>query len=307
MNKEELYKSMDGIDDEVLLKYFKYKPAKRIVNFRKAAVIAASICLIVVAGSVIRVMNNVTVEDGATESIEEAMPESAAETYTLESSPEEKGDESDALLESAAPARSFTITACASENDKTLLESGKTIPLKLGDSYTTYGFSGTDNNGIGFQFYLPQLIVEGENIASITYSVDKYEMTVYNYNYGTDGKVDKKSGTSEFGKQYTVAYEDQLDKYFQIVVRGDVDSDEKLYHDIFEPDTIQDKLAAINQMLDGVTVNCTVTYEDGTTEEADIALAAEYHTYDELDDVFWDGDKTGIYKDGTIIMTFELK
>ncbi|SDI06526.1 hypothetical protein SAMN05421493_10795 [Pseudobutyrivibrio sp. 49] len=303
MNKEELYKSMDGIDDEVLLKYYKYKPAKKIIYFRKAAVIAASICLVVVAGSVIKIMNN-TSDDIA---IESAMPETAAETYTAESSSEEKGEDSDALLESAAPARSFTITACASENDKTLLESGKTIPLKLGDSYTTYGFSGTDNNGIGFQFYLPKLIVEGDNIANITYSVDKYEMTVYNYNYGVDGKVDKKSGTSEFGKQYTVAYEDQLDKYFQIVVRGDVDSDEKIYHDIFEPDTIQDKLAAINQILDGVKVNCTVTYKDGTTEEADIALSAEYHTYDELDDVFWDSDKTGIYKDGTIIMTFELK
>ncbi|MBR5635452.1 MAG: hypothetical protein IKW81_00800 [Pseudobutyrivibrio sp.] len=108
MNKEELYKSMDGIDDEVLLKYYKYKPAKRIVNFRKAAVIAASICLIVVAGSVIRMTGNMTVEDGATGAIEEAMPETAAETYTLESSPEEKGDDMDEFVESAPPEESFT-------------------------------------------------------------------------------------------------------------------------------------------------------------------------------------------------------
>ena len=101
MNKEELYKSMDGIDDEVLLKYYKYKPAKRIVNFRKAAVIAASICLVVVTGSVIKIMNN-TSDDIA---IERAMPETAAETYTAESSSEEKGEDSDALLESVAPAR----------------------------------------------------------------------------------------------------------------------------------------------------------------------------------------------------------
>ena len=102
MNKEELYKSMDGIDDEVLLKYYKYKPAKKIINFRKAAVIAASICLIVVAGSVIKIMNDTSYDTA----IEEAMPETAAETYTLESSPEEKGEDMDAMVGSEAPEES---------------------------------------------------------------------------------------------------------------------------------------------------------------------------------------------------------
>ena len=302
MNKEELFRSMNGIDDEILLKYSEYKPSNKIVNFRKAAVIAASICLLVVAGSVIRIMNNVSVGDGGTEAIDE----SEAGTYILESSPEESEDGVAELVEGAAPLRRFTITGYASENKKTLLESGKTIPLKLGDAYTTFGFSGTDGGGIGFQFYLPQLIVEGDDISNITYSVNQYDMTIYNYSYGADGKIDKNSGSTEFGKQYTVAYEDQMDKYFKVIVNGEVSSDEALYHDIFEPDSVQDKVAAINQILDGVTVNCTVTYEDGTTEEAAIALTAEYHTYDELDDAFGEDYKTGIYKDGAIIMTFEL-
>ena len=303
MNKEELYRSMDGIDDEILQKYYEYKPASKIINFRKAAVIAASICLIVVAGSVIKMMSNTSYDTA----MEEAMPETAAETYSIESSPDEKGNEFDGAVEGEGVSRRFTITACASENEKTLLESGKTIPLKLGPNYTTYGFSETENDGISFQFYLPQLIVEGENIANITYSVDKYDMAIYNYSYGADGKIDKTNGTTEFGKEYTVAYEDQLDKYFRVVVRGEVPSDEKLYHDIFEPDTAEDRVPAINKILDGVTVTCTVTYEDGTTESADIIMAAEYHTYDELDDVYDDAGKIGAFKDGTDVMTFELR
>ena len=303
MNKEELYRSMDGIDDEILQKYYEYKPASKIINFRKAAVIAASICLIVVAGSVIKMMSNTSYDTA----MDEAMPETAAETYSIESSPAEKGNEFDGAVEGAAPSLRFTITACASENEKTLLESGKTIPLKLGPNYTTYGFSETENDGISFQFYLPQLIVEGDNIANITYSVDKYDMAIYNYSYGADGKIDKTNGTTEFGKEYTVAYEDQLDKYFRVVVRGEVPSDEKLYHDIFEPDTAEDRVPAINKILDGVTVTCTVKYEDGTTESADIIMAAEYHTYDELDDVYDESSKTGAFKDGTDVMTFELR
>lgn len=305
MNKEELYRSMDGIDDEILEKYYKHKPVSKIVNFRKAAVIAASVCFLVVAGSVIKMMSNTSYDTA----MDEAMPDTAAETYSIESAPEEKGAEIEGeSVEGAAPAtRRFTITACASENEKTLLDSGKTVPLKLGPNYTTYGFSGTDSDGIAFQFYLPQLIVEGENIANITYSVDKYDMAIYNYSYGADGKIDKTNGTTEFGKEYTVAYEDQLDKYFRVVVRGEVPSDEKLYHDIFEPDTAEDRVPAINKILDGVTVTCTVTYEDGTTESADIIMAAEYHTYDELDDVYDESSKTGAFKDGTDVMTFELR
>ena len=303
MNNEELYRSMDGIDDEILQKYYKYKPANKIVNFRKAAVIAASICLLVVAGSVIKIMSDNSYDTA----MEQADPETAAEIYSDESNSEEKGDDMFMAVEGAAPAPGFTITACASENDKTLLESGKTIPLKLGNAYTTYGFSKTENDEIAFQFYLPQLIVEGENIANITYSVDKNEMTVSNYSYDRNGQIDKNSGTTEFGSQYTVAYEDQQNKFFRVILNGHVASNDKLYHGIFEPDTYQEKLDAINKILDGAKITCEVTYEDGTTETADIVLGAEYHTYDELEDVFGEDYKTDIYKDGAIVITFELQ
>ena len=123
MNKEELYKSMNWIDDEVLLKYYEYKPVSRIINFKKAAVIAASICLLVVAGSAIKLMNNVTIEDGANESIEEAMPETAAETYTLESSPEEKGNDMDAMVGSEAPEESAASEESFTEKVVELIES----------------------------------------------------------------------------------------------------------------------------------------------------------------------------------------
>ena len=123
MNKEELYKSMNGIDDEVLLKYYEYKPVSRIINFKKAAVIAASICLLVVAGSAIKLMNNVTIEDGATESIEEAMPETAADTYILEASPEEKGEDMDAMVESEAPEESAASEESFTEKVVELIES----------------------------------------------------------------------------------------------------------------------------------------------------------------------------------------
>lgn len=284
MNNEELYRSMDGINDEILLKYYKYKSVKRIVKYRKAAVMAASICLLLMAGTVVGLTTNTL-----------KMPR--VEKSTQES-----------VIDDFNNTKRFTITAVASENDKTLLESGKTVPLKLGPNYVSYGFGETDNdNELHFTFYLPQLIVKGENIETITYAVNKYDMMVYNYSYDSSGKIDKNNGTAEFGKQYTVAYEDQKDKYFRIIIDGRVTADEKMFHAVFEPDTYQEKLAVIKNILDDVMVNCIVTYKDGTTESADIVLGAEYHTYDELDDVFADNYKTGIYKDGDIVITFELK
>lgn len=301
MKKEDLYVSMDGIDDEILLKYENYKAANKIVNFKKAAVIAASFCVLAVGIGAFELASNFQSKDtglelagaktdgmseGAEEAIEGETDEAAVETMTL-----------------SAVSRNFTITACASEFDETLLEEGKAIPLKIGNQYATYGFSENDDDEICYQFAMPKLRCEGENIDYITYTISKDDFTV---NYQEDNNGVKENKFTDAVTTFKVDYEDQ-DNIQRININGAMEETDEMFKAVFEPDTASQQLQAIQKMLEGTYMTCEVTYKDGTTESADIIVAPEYHTYDELDYIYDDSFKTGIRSEGDIIITYRLQ
>ncbi len=296
MKREDLYKNMDGIDDKILVKYENYKATNKIVNFRRGAVIAASFCVLALGVGAFRLATNVQTED------EDELMVASTFNETYEESAEEKTEEA---IEGASAELGFSISVYASENNKTLLESGKTIPLTMPGSYGTWGFSETEDDGLHFFFRLPKITVEGEGIATVQYSINKHNLSLSQKEKSQENEAEMVSGRL---KQYTLTYDEVLNSEYKLAIEDTVTpADEKLLHAAFEPDTWQEKLDLVQGFLDGTAITCTVTYEDGSVESADIVVGAEYHTYDEIEDNYDDSCKQHPFEEGNIIITYTLQ
>ena len=303
MKKEDLYESMNGIDDEILLKYADYKAKNKIISFKKSLIMAASICLIVVAASLIKQMNNFPTDEsvginGNPELYKEQEPESI-DAMTLEGSAE-KNTEADSLLH-------FSITAQSSDKDKFLLKQGQTIPVAICNNkgYVFYDFDEVDQYA-SYIIELPKITCEGKNIKSITYSINKHDLQVNKYIGDMD---DVRKESSELMKEFTISVEEQKADYYRLAIVGRVDEKPEVYNILLERrDMASDNTTAIQDILNGTVINCEVTYNDGRVESANISVNAEYKTYEQLKDCF---NKRYIseelYKNGGNVITFKLQ
>ena len=178
----------------------------------------------------------------------------------------------------------------ASENGYVTLEEGKSVPLSLGEKDIEYvlceGEDGTVSYCVGTHFFC-----EGENIESITYSInegafqivepkdftivkdgEKYEGAL---NTGLIGGIDDEttgdglSVTNNY-KSFTVSYDNQMNDQTWINICGVTNEN---WDDLFGEDkNLEDRVAGIEKLMSDVVITCTVQYTDRSISESQITI-----------------------------------
>ena len=295
MNSEELLYAMKGIDDDIISKTYRYSAKKKIVSFRKRLIIAACICLTMLATGII--------------------------SYTsgfLNKAFLDKGDGNQQTQLAKDFSNCFTLKVCAAENQEIALEAGKSIPLSIGNTGRCWGFSGGDvydendeiiGSAIYYCFDLPIMDCDGENIKDITFSINKSKLRVVNHVVNADGTVG--DGTCDDYDSYTFSYDEFKNNKIIISITGSIPDNDENTKNIFEPQTVDEYLNKVQEILDGTIVTCQVTYDDGSTDSIDIGVSAEYLTYDKLKEdygiEFGDIYEDGIWKDGAVEIFYKIE
>lgn len=190
----------------------------------------------------------------------------------------------------------FTIKVMAAELDR-----DSALPISVGEtasgSWVLNGLE--DQSAISYCINFP-LSCEGENIKSVTYSVntgtfqvvepqdDVYVMDGIAYEGDTtkfgmvggfyDESMDDEEGVRQVNvfylKSYTVNYEKQTsDEFWSNIccVREDM---EEAFQLIWNSDSPEDEVKALNQLLDGVEITVTANFEDGSSTSETLCLEA---------------------------------
>ena len=208
-------------------------------------------------------------------------------------------------VKNAKDGHAFTLYVNAAE-----LEEGKSVTLSSDTSKQSWAFSGNeDDNEMSYVIEMP-VTCTGDDIDTITYEINKGafqidqmpdENIVVNgqlcneqemLNVGNCGSVEDEEGniiseTKQY-KSFTVNYDRQTGEQFWISICGVTDYfDGKLFPGAFydlDDYTIQDECDAINRMLDGVEITCTVHFKDGTTHQKTLSVGAEVKPNSEAGD-----------------------
>lgn len=138
-----------------------------------------------------------------------------------------------------------------------------------------------------------RFLCEGENIESITYSIEnaafqivepKDSSIIMDYeeygtilNVGMVGGEDDEAGNGlsvcRFYKSFTVDYEEQFNDRTWISVCNETNLPwDTLYA---KDNTLEDRVNGIEKMMKDVMITCTVHYTDGTTDEGTITIGGE--------------------------------
>ena len=155
------------------------------------------------------------------------------------------------------------------------------------------GFQELESGALRYAFYNP-VRCQGENIESITYSINKgwFEIVALpgeDYNI-TGTEIDK--GTDLIGGFSSKLEKGEVHSYSTITIPynvQDIPSDELSFKIVGEDFTdnyiwrepyITEEFAkrsneVMNEFLEGVIMTCTVAFTDGTTEERQITMASE--------------------------------
>lgn len=189
-----------------------------------------------------------------------------------------------------ATAHPFVLTCYASE-----LKEGVQVPVSLkGDAVYGSGLCGDEDDPNAVSYMIgAQFTCEGENISSITYSINSGAifvteakgdsiLTDYEEYTGTElnvpdmGFVDEDDAPSKYDhhtlSSYTVSYDRQESDTTMFGICG-VKSDASIYNAVFgENASLDDTIAAYTALMDGVEITCTVTYNDGSTDSKVIVV-----------------------------------
>lgn len=193
----------------------------------------------------------------------------------------------DASLETVSDV--FIVKAYAQE-----LTSDNEVPITVGAESISSGICGSEKDGhVSYCINLP-LTCEGENIKSITYSINKgcfqiiepadktylldYIEHAENMEFGKCGGLgDEKVDSALWPKEkelyldsFTVDYNNQVGEDFWINIGNVVPN---MYDVIWgEKDSMEEEVEACNKLLSDVEINITVTFEDGTQSSKVIGL-----------------------------------
>ncbi|SOB96255.1 hypothetical protein [Pseudobutyrivibrio ruminis] len=292
MKSEKLLFAMKGIDDDIISKTYKYSTKRKIVSFRKNFLVAACICLIIIGTGVLGYNQGLF--------------------NTLSPNKNQNGVQSQITLDLT---NSFSLKVYAAENKEIPLEAGKEIPISIGNIGNCWGFSEGggeyDENGevIYYHFDLPKMDCEGNNIKDISFSINKSQLQVTNYIVDSDGKpVD---GTCDSNDTYTFSYDEFKNNYINISVIGYIPKNDTAMNAIFTPETIDEYLNQVKNILEGIIITCQVTYNDGSTDSINIIMDAAYMTYDELKNNFgieWSiNPEDKLRSEGTVEVFYKVK
>ena len=175
------------------------------------------------------------------------------------------------------------------EPSYTELTEGKAVTVFIDANSLCWGLSANEEDGKVFFNLELQMNCEGDNIESITYSIDNALFQIIQPEEDSGEEIiitDGIDAEHTFYKSYTVAYDKQSDSHTWINICSDaegryVNNFMRLF-DTNEADSAEDELAAYRELFDGIVIHCTVTFEDGTTDTKDIALDAEVLPYEEV-------------------------
>lgn len=193
--------------------------------------------------------------------------------------------------------------AGSKEANATPLEEAQPVPIALGsDKTNSWVFSSDDIDGdtVNYCINLPGLLCEGEQIDSITYSInngafqivqpEKEESIIADgqpydgrlntgsiggdYDEGKDGQPSRPFET-KFYKSITLNYDRQSDAYTWINICNERPDSKEIIQLLWNEDGNEKACSnGIQKMLDGTVITCTVNYKDNTSQSADIKVGS---------------------------------
>lgn len=161
--------------------------------------------------------------------------------------------------------------------------------------FHSYGITGGDNGTVSYVVDTG-FFVEGENVKSVTYSINEGAFQVVQ----PEGESIIVSGTEHTGENNypalgSISDENgniiSVDRYYtSFTVAGNVQKREDTSinicgmkdYDYLFGGTAEEKAAYYQGLVGDVVVTCTVEYTDGSTQTAEIGLGARTATYGEL-------------------------
>lgn len=229
----------------------------------------------------------------------------------------------------------FTLQVRAAE-----LEEGQPVPLVdnaqpsgndsqiNGRQAESWVMGGTDEGDLDYCINLP-LSCTGNNIEKVTYSINQgafqivqpegesiiidgqlHQGDINANNVGMiGGDFNEETGLASytyetvFYQSFTLDYRKQTDEYTWINICNHLSGKAELQHMIWgEGDNLEEMNRGIQEMLGNTVITCTVQYQDGTTQSADILVSSRIMTCAEAGaEVKEDPDREELF------ITFELQ
>ncbi len=179
----------------------------------------------------------------------------------------------------ASNENSFTMLAEAAE-----LKKGVEIVAAYGGASMSTG----DEEGVSYSLSA-RFLCKGKNVESITYRINKGVLQICGKRMeksdiviaGEEAEGADLPYTGELTgvyKEFTVAYDNQPQGAVRVNMAGrKIVKDE----DALFSDRLEAKKRAMNELLEGIVITCTVNYKDGTSESVDIKVKNKIMTNQE--------------------------
>lgn len=248
----------------------------------------------------------------------------------------EKGSE-DALLTAVDEIdKLFTlqVKAADSEDGKTIpLAEGNPIPVTMKDNKTgswMFGADDVEGSVVNYCINIPQIVCEGGQIDSITYSINNgafqivqpengeslitdgqlYEGELNTGSIGGDYNEEREGLPSEpfetlFYQSFTLDYDRQSDEHTWINICNERPDSKEIVQLIWNEEGSEEKYSSgVQKMLDNTVITCTVNYQDGTSQSVDIKVDSHIMTRREAGQPLDEGIDP---EEKMTVITFELQ
>lgn len=232
----------------------------------------------------------------------------------------------------------FTLQVKAAESSggqMMQLKNGHPVPTIINDDNSSSWVFGADPDGtVSYCINIPQLTCVGEQIKSITYSINNgafqivqpenedsiiidgqlYDGELDAGNTGsiggdysdTDGQPSRPFETVYY-KSFTLDYNKQSDNYTWINICNELYDRSDLKQLLWDSNGREKEFnEGTQKMLDGTIITCTVNYTDNTSQSADIRVDSCLMTKKEAGEKLDPGMKPEELDEETTVITFEL-
>ncbi|MCI8991164.1 MAG: hypothetical protein HFG80_00315 [Eubacterium sp.] len=233
----------------------------------------------------------------------------------------------------------FTLQVKAAETQDgqaVSLEEGKPVPVAVSDDKSDSWVLGADDTRgsiLDYCINIPQLICQGENIQSITYSINNGALQVVqpenevsiiidgqpyggtlntgsiggDYSEERDGQPSRPFETVLY-KSITLDYNRQSDEYTWINICNERHNSREIIQSIWKDGaTVEEYNGGLKKMLDPTMITCTVHYKDNTSKSAVIKVDSEIMTRREAGEQPDSGMNPKELEEKTPVITFELQ
>lgn len=212
-----------------------------------------------------------------------------------------QGEEQSNLFDMFDKMFTLKVKAAEAQNEdvqEIALEQGHPVPLTSGDSTESWVLGGDADKGVVDYCFSMPLTCEGDNIESVTYSINNGAFQILQPENGEsiiirgqlyDGELNTGSIGGNYSdlegddqpwlyetvlyKSFTLDYDKQTDESTWINVCNVRLLDAQTYNLIWgDGKSIQDMNTGLQKMLDNTIITCTVNYADSTSESVGIKV-----------------------------------